>query len=776
MRVSLSKKSKAQLDIANKLIFVKSYDEASEILKDLIDSDEGRSELLAHLRYIELSTKLKTLEKVCRYYEGCVEKYPELRKMFEVCVIFAHQHAEYIDANESIERYQALMKEEGPSAACYFGIAFSLEILGNNERAVFNYQQSIHQDSNWYPSYFGLSQIYYQQGDQKNGDHNFYLFENAAPYNVYGNFETHRRLSREFLEEQAYTKSAIAISTLAEWWHENKGFIPQEIFIYEKLTLSRIYEDEGKSQKSKEARDDALRCAKELLNDSQTEEGILYFVAKALEEYSELKLAYQFYKKILRIGGSNPKLVQKIGSQFLAMGDYEAARELFEEAYLHFPDHPDVRFCLLVAKLKIAEVNVEEYLIGKERLKQLLKSESDKVEILALLHTLLAKFKEDPDVHFHMGDVYANLENPSRAEKHFREMYRLDHLSKTSAIKFVSFLMKNRFEEEAITIVDKLVSREDLNNHEIVDLSWLRADYYARRGDHAKSQKYLSNSIVHDPWNVSYVTQEVINLSNLSTVVSEEWKTDSVLNKLASLNEAKLDWASFDLMTAQMEAQHAYDVVYSRNKLRYLYSDGDEEVLESLVSSACRHDPERATFDFLRLLNTNFDSPAIYWALGILYKELWQLEAASMWFEQNLLHPKLSDSDRWRACIELADCYVWLNKNLEKAVQNAKFVVELEVEERGRAGLILAHAYLKSGKMREAESTLAELVVDESLAFEKTYLLGLVQYRNGAGKTANTIWKPLLAQKSESIRIHNIKQEILSYYFDAEPYLNLKVN
>ena len=89
----------------------------------------------------------------------------------------------------------------------------------------------------------------------------------------------------------------------------------------------------------------------------------------------------------------------------------------------------------------------------------------------------------------------------------------------------------------------------------------------------------------------------------------------------------------------------------------------------NLVSAAGQHDPGRGAYDFMKLLNTNFDSPQIYWALGYLYKELWQLEAAGMWFEQMQLFPSLAQDQRALGFLELADCYIWKNENLEKAIE-----------------------------------------------------------------------------------------------------------
>ena len=51
-----------------------------------------------------------------------------------------------------------------------------MELAGNFERAQFNYEQCIKIDHSWYPSYFGLSG-FYNLGQDKRGDHYFYLFE-----------------------------------------------------------------------------------------------------------------------------------------------------------------------------------------------------------------------------------------------------------------------------------------------------------------------------------------------------------------------------------------------------------------------------------------------------------------------------------------------------------------------------------------------------------------------------------------------------------------------
>src|SRR5690606_5086746 len=131
-------------------------------------------------------------------------------------------------------------------------------------------------------------------------------------------------------------------------------------------------------------------------------------------------------------------------------------------------------------------------------------------------------------------------------------------------------------------------------------------------------------------------------------------------------------------------------------KLRFLYANGSEATLRDLVAYACKYDPARATNDFLRLLNTNFDSPSIYWALGTLFKELWQLETACMWFEQILIHQNEDKNQLARAYLELADCYVWRNYNLSKAIEYARLAHDLTNVRDDRATTILSHALLKA--------------------------------------------------------------------------------
>lgn len=761
------------MEWANKLIFVQQYELAKRLFEDLMKEEGFKCEGLLHLRYIELCNKLDQLDQIKDTYlqklndnsSTLEEKYT-----YEISLIAIDQQKDDANHDEALLRIQEVIKDSD-SAYAYYVLGFSHEANADLSRAIYAYEKSISLDPNWYPSHFGLSQCFYQQGEDKKGDQFFFAFEKDAPYNVYGNFETHRRLSKDFLNEGEYRYAETAISTLSDWWYENKSYCPLELQVYEALMCAHILDTEGDFAQCKAKNTQARLLANQILNDENSEEGVIYFVARALEEFSQLELALEFYKLALKKSGADPQTVQRIGSQFLALGEVELAYQLFLEAYNSFPNSNEIKFCLLVSRLKKAGVNVEEYLLGKERLRQLVANQSDKVETLALLHSLLGKFKGDPEVHYHIGDVYLTLNNINKARTHFEQMYELDPKGRTTILRHATFLMEHFDSNEAMEILSQL-DIEQLTKDQKIEVNWLKANHLAQSQDFSQSQELIKSILQVDPWNVSYLVHQINNFYELLPLEEDMKQNDSAVKKLITHDEADLNWSEYDKITRKIEDEHHYEMAFARWKLRYLYSDASMNVLLKLVASACQHDPEKATYDFLKLINTNFDLPEIYWALGTLYKELWQLETSGVWFKQLLLHPDSSQEDKARAYLELADCYVWRDQNLNKAIQYAKLAIDLGESRDSRVNNILAHAHMKIGQVVEARNLLEATQIESDI--ETIYLNGLLHYRNGAKNKANEIWKPLLTKQAECIRDHNIKQQLLGYYFDKKPYLNVQ--
>ncbi len=776
---------------ANKLIFVKAYDEAEVVLDQIVNSAEGRLDILVHLRRIELAQMLGTLQELRQSlhanFGGAITPdpaapvTPEEGDAFRIILALVDQHSGVQTPSEAMTCFQELLKTQKAHPSIHYGLGFALEGLGNQDRAIWHYEQSIQLDPEWYPSYFALSQLHYQKNDERRGDAFFFQFEQAAPFNVYGNFETHRKLYVDFLDEGEMDKAAESVLSLSAWWRENRGRTPEEIQVFESFAIGKIAQVRGDEEEFQRRFTAAKQLAGSMMESGDTEENTLYFVAKTADEFNEPEVAFEVYRHVLRRNDCNPKLVQRIGGQFLSAGEPRLACSLFEDAYNTLPDSPEIRFCLLVGRLKLAGVNVEEYLIARERLKQVVDTNGDRVETLSLLHNLMARFQEDPDVLGHVADVYLKLGHATKAAQYYEKMYLLDGRARATAIKYAGFVMQNGDPDEAMRILDKIAVENSESHSEKPEIYWLKANYFARKMDFKSSTAILQQALRLDPWNVSYLLQLSINLQETMRArepgegpaaghdLDQDVLQDPALVALSAGGEATINWEDFDRRTRLIEKAHANDLAYARRKLRFLYSNGNDECLVELIKTACRHNAEIATYELMRLLNTNYDSPNLYWALGLLFKELWQLETAGMWLEQALINPHLGDLTRRRALLELADCYIWRNTNLKKAIEYAKLAIEMGERANGRAITVLAHAYLKQGNIRQAQTYLEQ--VDRERDIEAVFLLGLLHYRNGSRRDANQIWKPLITVRSESLRFHNIKQEILRYYFEGSPYL-----
>lgn len=761
-----------QLEFANKLIFVKRYEEADKVLQGILASEDGRQESLIHLRRIELMSLLGRLPELSRQYLNRSQQ-NHSDSLSKICFVIIKMFENPDHHAEHVAELQSIASDVGPSALLWFALGFAGEQQGSFDRAKHYYEQCIAADPQWYPCLFGLSQIHYNMGDEAKGDQFFQQFELMAPFNVYGNFETHRRLAHEFEQMGRLDDAERAVEALVAWWMENKGFAPIEIQIYESLATANFRMLRGDKAEAELRRNAARALSQDMLSQAAVDENGLYFAARVLTEHGEDEIAFRFYERVLKIAGNNPGVVQKIGSHFLGSGDYESAQQLFQSAYEQHPNNPEIRFCLLVARLKLADVSVEEYLIGRERIRQLA-DHGDRVEFLSLLNALNARFSEDWDVHFHLAELFVRMGHAKKAEQHYAKMYQLDPKGQNSRLRYANFLMNHDEPDKAMDVLRLVEAPQGSFSDLDAEIQWLKASYFDRKSDWSSSMDMLAPIIARDPWNINYLIHEVICLTgirdgaNAVTAARDHWA-----KKLSNNEEARVNWSEYARDTEKISNEHAYQLAYARAKLQFLYMRGSEHSLRAVVREACRFDAGKGAKELLRLVNTNFDHPSVYWGLGLLYKELWQLEVASMWFELTLGLGNVDNRLKSLIYVDLADSYIWRNVNLPKAVEYLKLAIELSAQsghQDRRTFLVMGHALLRQGQARQAQIYLDQ-VKELFGQFEVQYLIGLVQYRNGHAAKANEIWKPLLKFKTEQMRDYRIKQEILRYYFEKSPYL-----
>jgi tetratricopeptide (TPR) repeat protein len=783
-----------KFEYANKLIFVKKYVEAEKQLDECLRIPGCQFEPLVHFRRIELMWMLEKHDGMRQSYQKMVDSTAGLsagdkvtvQALWAIVNLFLEtpDSSRYEDARQSLETLTRA--EAGPKALVFFGLAYSYWQTENFERALQYYEQALKFDRHWYPALHGMSQMYYQLGDVEKGDLYFQEFESNSPLSVYGNFETHRRLARDFLLEGRLDDAELSVQMLTNWWVEHRRFAPLEIQVYEQLATAKICHMRGDQFTAQMRQDKALNLTRQLLAEVSVDENVLYFLARVLEEHNELRAAFDTYKRLLDVAGSNPNVVQKVGSHFLAHGKIDDAVKLFDAAYLTHPDNPEVRFCLLIARLKQNKVAVEEYLMDRERMKRHDEAHGDPVEFLNLLSSLNQRFGGDSEVHAQLGDVFLRMGQLGKAGEHFKKMYNSDRLGQSSRLRYAHFLMTSGSHEEAMSVLNDMLSvpknAEELKHRPSKlaknveqEVYWLKCVYHDRKSEWAESQALLKHLVDADPWNITYLIQEIVNLTGI------QYGLDAVdalrlhwTIRLQQSDEAKVNWKDFKADTDKATADHAYALAYARSKLHFLYLRGHEPVLRSVVQNGCRYDAQRASRDFMRLLNTNFDSPAVYLGLGLLFKELWQLEVASMWFEEALSHYSVDDHLKSHIYVELADCFAWSNVNHAKAVEFCRVALDMgqrTPEFELKAMTTTAHALLLSGQPRQALAYIEHFANDHRDHMEIQYLLGLIQYRNGRESDAKSRWKPLLKCHPMTMRENKIKQEILKYYYELTPYV-----
>lgn len=764
-----------QFEEINKFIFVKEYERAFDLLEDLLSKKDARENMLYHLRRIELGLKIRDKDWFITEYKERLEQKQLSDECVSICLALTRMFGDMASGEDSVKAFKDILSQFGDSPGAYFGLAFSLEAMGNYDRAMFNYKRSIEKDPKWYPSYFGLSQVFYQQQDQENGDHFFYLFEKFAPFNLYGNFETHKRLSEDFMNRELYREAECAIKLLSEWWVDNKGDCPFEVEIYETLMLLDIAKSQNHPEKIQALVEklDALNEENLAVNfediDLASSEA-MYFVARSYEDFSDHEMAKKYYRAILTKPDQNLKIIEKMSQHLLSEGKAEAAIALFSEAYKNHPENANVRFCLLVSRLKMRQIPINEYLEKKERVKLIWQQSGRASEVLPTLIELIQLFPEDADVHGNLAEMFLGSGNLKNAHFHFEEMYRLDGENKFTKLKYAKFLADHKQSQGLEPILSGISFDPSFHPEEYCDLLWLRACHVADRGQLEEALDLLRSCSTLDPWNISFLASEVIWKTKLR-FHGQDCVIDEILINMKDHQEESGDWEDFFERTEFYLKEHEYDIAYSRYKLYYLYTGGSGKSFRSLLEAASQYDANKGRNDLIRLLNTNFDSPGLYLGLGQLSKELWQLEAAEMWFDQLLGLPGISPYLKSMVYIELADCYIWSNKNIQKGLEYTKMIEEDEPSTLGlRQMTIQAHAYLRLGQINQAKIVL-EKIPEKEKGFEARYLTGLLHYRNGMTKQARAIWKPLLTFKSSDLKTHHIKQELLRFYFNGETYL-----
>ena len=747
-----------ELEEANKLIFIRNYKDAKAILTRLLE--RHKTSLLLHMRYIELQVKLGEVEEVRRFYQ---QQDNALVQEAGAVIIeqFRGKHAPIT----LIKNCRALIKKHGESAFAWYGIGLNQERLGDYERAISSYEKSLALDPDWYPSYFGLSQICYQKQDWQEGDSFFHMFEQIAPYNVYGNFDTHRRLFGDFFAQGKYDEAQEAIECLVQWWMESQRTCPPEILLYHRLSRVRIATARGDKAQAQQDEKQARAQVDSFLRNPSSSDDALLFVVAICKEFALHNHVLTIYTELLqRSKELDDELLQEIGDFYLSAGHAEDAVKLFEQVYTKHSDNDNLRLWLMIARLRVQKVDVEDYLACREKMHQMIKMSADRLELLNLLHSMLARFDSDPEVQRQLGLFYAEMKAHQKARFYLQRMYKIDPDGSATKLTWAAFLLKNNAASEGRAVLAEIKTAGHLPPERQVEFYSLQAAGFAVEKDFAQAAAYIKKALNINPWHVSSLIGEIYYLTHL---YYEQKKIKNLDNNVIKMQES-FDFEPNEFLetTKNLLVNKFYYLAYTRARLYFLYQR-TEKALRSVIMVGCAFNPDSAMRDFTRLLNTNYDSVLIHYALGIFGKECWQHETACMWFNLALQRHDITPDLQGDIYLELADSYVWQNRELPLAIDYAQLALKRSFSNTERVLRTLGHAWLRRDQIDTASNYLQRLNDNDS-DDETLYLKGLLEYRRGNEAQAFAIWEPLLQRESENLRFHNIKQEVLKLHGQNE--------
>ncbi len=759
---------------ANKFIFVDNYAEAFRLLEELTHNGQGQNNLVYQMRKIELSLKLNKVSYLRSQYAHLKLENKMMSMTCDICILFCELYNDDLDPKSAMVQFNKIMESGNLTAVCHFGLAICFESLGDLEMAISHYQSSLKCDPEWYPSHFGLSQAYYSKKDKNNGDYHFFLYEKQSPYSLYGNIETHQLIFREFVEAEMYKEASISITKLSRWWIDNKGSCPKEIKAIEICSLYYLssfgYEAENHSVVS--MIDDFLTK----LDDSRLENTsfeCLEFCSNIFLEYKLFQLIEPFYNLIFKKIINNENQILRIISHFISHDLYEEGVSVLNNWYYQYPESKVVRDQIMLLKMSYDQIDVDYYYATKNLVERKIKTVDDFSTQNDLLNSLVQIFDQDAEVFEWLGDCSLASNDLEGAQGYYQQMINIDYLGPSSLKKYISFHVKFSDIDRVDELLSSLLTESKYKELLQGELLSLTIDFSLQKKDFNLAIDYIDSFLKKNPWDYDFLVKKFYCL--VSQKFSDNNQDTTLLVKLyeqMAFRKSPVDSKDWMQSLDLLRKKNAYDLIFLMRKIEFLDPHFHIDKIHQLTLAACDHDFRIGVNHLMKLVNQNYSQSIIYTTIGILHHDMWQLETATTWLEQALTEEDLTEDLKNFIYFNLADCYIWRQVKLQRAVQLLKSIDKNHNKDLDTFYIRLTHAYLLLGEPQNALETLKK---KKSLSqnLESSYLQGLILYRNGREKQAQKLWKPCITYQTKTIREHHIKQYLLDYYFKKPDYLEL---
>jgi len=227
----------------------------------------------------------------------------------------ALNHFSKEEYNEALAIFKELLETDNKDTNLYNNIGLCYANLSDNKNAEEYYLKALELDNKLPQVYLNLTDIYYKE---KRFFDAIGLLQNAVTY-MPDNIALRHYLARIYMED---SRLDLAIDQLDEIIEQS----PKNYDAY--WDLARVYYELGEYNA-------AISHFEEVLENYQDNELIYYQVALAYEANDEVDKAISNYLKAIAVNDKFHPAFRKLGILFMARGDFQDAKEYFEE-YLEF--------------------------------------------------------------------------------------------------------------------------------------------------------------------------------------------------------------------------------------------------------------------------------------------------------------------------------------------------------------------------------------------------------------------------------------------------------
>ncbi|KAB8027407.1 tetratricopeptide repeat protein [Fluviispira multicolorata] len=409
------------------------------------------------------------------------------------------------DSKEDLLAKTILLQEKHPeNYAAWYIAGCALECNGKLSEAIEKWDHAFKLNSKSTSILTTLTELQQLGVIPENSPDYSEIFESLDKYLVHGHFETHTSLYNEFINSGDHKNAIGALKTLADWLQKQYGEVPIEVEILCLLGAMQAYKL-GKNQPAAEA------CRSEVENlviackKSPRDMNQISFIAQLCEEYGLKSVARICYFAILISKDASLDLIIQTASHCVSSNPSDGLLECLKVAYKNTHGSAEVRFCLLLCGLKIEKVDISEYMLKKNKIRELITNDAGNPTIFPILEELFAFYNFDPEVNYYLGEIHSKNSQFPEAKKYFKSMFSIDYFNTDGTLRYIFFLLKSHDYNTAREVAQEALTLATITEQQANEMHWSIAAAFYSEGGFEKTHNEILKSLENDPWNHSYL-------------------------------------------------------------------------------------------------------------------------------------------------------------------------------------------------------------------------------------------------------------------------------